>query len=194
VLGAGLGMLMQNLVLVVQNSIEVRNLGVATSAVTFFRSLGGTVGVSVLGSILGTIIASEITAGIRALAPADQAIAAQALGSGVIPQVSQLTPAVRTVVESAYGIGIGDVFLYSVPLAIVSLLAVIFLPNAQLGSKNAVQLKSDGAAEAEGRDDVGDALIGASAGAVALTPAGEANPTGSIRLPESEDAGADARR
>ncbi|MFS4505419.1 MDR family MFS transporter [Clavibacter sp. Sh2141] len=198
VLGAGLGMLMQNLVLVVQNSIEVKNLGVATSAVTFFRSLGGTIGVSVLGSILGTIIASEITAGIRALAPADQAIAAQALGSGVIPQVSQLTPAVRVVVESAYGVGIGDVFLYSVPLAIVSLLAVIFLPNAQLGSKNAVQLKSDTAAQADGQDvrrtDAEDALIGASAGAVALTPAGEANPTGSIRLPESEDAGADSRR
>ncbi|MBM7412657.1 EmrB/QacA subfamily drug resistance transporter [Clavibacter michiganensis] len=198
VLGAGLGMLMQNLVLVVQNAIEVKNLGVATSAVTFFRSLGGTVGVSVLGSILGTIIASEITAGITKLAPADQAAAAQALGSGVIPQVSQLSPAVRTVVESAYGVGIGDVFLYSVPLAIVSLVAVIFLPNAQLGSKNAVQLKSDKAATSDARDvhrtDGEDALIGASAGAVALTPAGEANPTGSIRLPDAEDAGVDARR
>ncbi|MGJ1429638.1 MDR family MFS transporter [Clavibacter sepedonicus] len=198
VLGAGLGMLMQNLVLVVQNAIEVKNLGVATSAVTFFRSLGGTIGVSVLGSILGTIIASEITAGITKLAPADQAAAAQALGSGVIPQVSQLSPAVRTVVESAYGVGIGDVFLYSVPLAIVSLLAVIFLPNAQLGSKNAVQLKSDRTAAPEARDvhrtDAEDALIGASAGAVALAPAGEANPTGSIRLPEAENAGADSRR
>ncbi len=198
VLGAGLGMLMQNLVLVVQNAIEVKNLGVATSAVTFFRSLGGTVGVSVLGSILGTIIASEITAGITTLAPADQAAAAQALGSGVIPQVSQLSPAVRVVVESAYGVGIGDVFLYSVPLAIVSLIAVIFLPNAQLGSKNAVQLKSDKAASSDAREvhrtDAEDALIGASAGAVALTPAGEANPTGSIRLPEAEAAGVDARR
>ncbi|WP_375342498.1 MDR family MFS transporter [Clavibacter lycopersici] len=198
VLGAGLGMLMQNLVLVVQNAIEVKNLGVATSAVTFFRSLGGTIGVSVLGSILGTIIASEITAGITKLAPADQAAAAQALGSGVIPQVSQLSPAVRTVVESAYGVGIGDVFLYSVPLAIVSLIAVVFLPNAQLGSKNAVQLKSDKAAAGDAREvhrtDAEDALIGASAGAVALTPAGEANPTGSIRLPEAEDAGVDSRR
>ncbi|MBM7389570.1 EmrB/QacA subfamily drug resistance transporter [Clavibacter michiganensis] len=198
VLGAGLGMLMQNLVLVVQNAIEVKNLGVATSAVTFFRSLGGTIGVSVLGSILGTIIASEITAGITKLAPADQAAAAQALGSGVIPQVNSLTPAVRTVVESAYGVGIGDVFLYSVPLAIVSLIAVIFLPNAQLGSKNAVQLKSDKAATTDAREvhrtDAEDALIGASAGVVALTPAGEANPTGSIRLPEAEDAGVDSRR
>ncbi len=44
------------------------------------------------------------------------------------------------------------------------------------------------------RTDAEDALIGASAGAVALTPAGEANPTGSIRLPEAEDAGVDARR
>ncbi|UQB17687.1 DHA2 family efflux MFS transporter permease subunit [Clavibacter nebraskensis] len=198
VLGAGLGMLMQNLVLVVQNAIEVKNLGVATSAVTFFRSLGGTVGVSVLGSILGTIIASEITAGIMKLAPADQAVAAQALGSGVIPQVNSLTPAVRTVVESAYGVGIGDVFLYSVPLAIVSLIAVIFLPNAQLGSKNAVQLKSDRATAVDAREvhrtDAEDALIGASTGAVALTPVGEANPTGSIRIPEAEDAGVDSRR
>ncbi|MWJ23582.1 MFS transporter, partial [Clavibacter michiganensis subsp. michiganensis] len=63
-LGAGVGMTMQNLVLVVQNTTDPRQMGVASSGVTFFRSLGGTIGVSVLGSILGTIIASEITAGI----------------------------------------------------------------------------------------------------------------------------------
>ncbi|MBO0895249.1 MULTISPECIES: MDR family MFS transporter [Arthrobacter] len=141
VLGAGLGMLMQNLVLVVQNSIEVKNLGVATSAVTFFRSLGGTVGVSVLGSVLGTIVASEIKDGIGALAPADQAAAAVALGSGSIPKVSELPDAIAVLVESAYGVGVGSVFLYSVPLAVITLLAVIFIPNAKLGRQNAVQLK-----------------------------------------------------
>ncbi|MBP3036553.1 MFS transporter [Arthrobacter sp. zg-ZUI100] len=141
-LGAGLGMLMQNLVLVVQNSIEVKNLGVATSAVTFFRSLGGTVGVSVLGSVLGTIVASEIKEGITALAPADQAAAAVALGSGSIPKISELPDTIAVLVESAYGVGVGSVFLYSVPLAVITLLAVIFLPNASLGRQNAVQLKN----------------------------------------------------
>ncbi|MGW9403732.1 MDR family MFS transporter [Arthrobacter sp. NPDC055585] len=148
VLGAGLGMLMQNLVLVVQNSIEVKNLGVATSAVTFFRSLGGTVGVSVLGSVLGTIVSSQIKDGITALAPADQAAAAAALGSGSIPKISELPPAIATLVESAYGVGVGHVFMYSVPLAVITLIAVVFLPNAKLGRQNAVQLKNAAAAKA----------------------------------------------
>ncbi|WP_354179562.1 MDR family MFS transporter [Arthrobacter sp. UYP6] len=159
VLGAGLGMLMQNLVLVVQNSIEIKNLGVATSAVTFFRSLGGTVGVSVLGSVLGTIVASQIKDGIGALAPSDQAAAAAALGSGTIPKVSQLPEAIANVVERAYGVGVGSVFLYSVPLALVTLLAVIFLPNAKLGRENAVQLKKAAAD-----------TVPAAAGTAAATP------------------------
>ncbi|MBF4461453.1 MULTISPECIES: MDR family MFS transporter [unclassified Rathayibacter] len=186
VLGAGLGMLMQNLVLVVQNSIEVKNLGVATSSVTFFRSLGGTIGVSVLGSMLGTVIADRISTGIAGLAPADQALAAQALGSGTIPQPAGLPDAVRVVVESAYGIGVGDVFLASIPLAVITLLAVILLPNVPLGSKNAMQLKA-GPAESESARvirDAEDALIAASDGQAGLRPVGQARPTGSIDVVE----------
>lgn len=174
ILGAGLGMLMSNLVLVVQNSIEVKNLGVATSAVTFFRSLGGTIGVSVLGSMLGTVIADRIKTGIAGLAPADQVVAAQALGSGTIPQPATLPDAVRIVVEQAYGIGVGDVFLFSIPLAIVTLIAVIFLPNAKLGTQNAVQRKATPVSDAE------DALIAAADGQAALTPVGQRNPTGAV--------------
>jgi EmrB/QacA subfamily drug resistance transporter len=196
ILGAGVGMLMQNLVLVVQNSIEVKKLGVATSAVTFFRSLGGTVGVSVLGSVLGTSVATQIADGITKLSPADQATAAQALGTGTLPSISELSGAVRTLVESAYGAGVGHVFLFSVPLAIVSLIAVVFIPNARLGTENAQQLAkraSDGSAteasaggsatrasSAEGTpvSDAEDALIGSSAATAALTPAGQTRPDG----------------
>ena len=195
VLGAGLGMLMQNLVLVVQNSIEVKNLGVATSAVTFFRSLGGTIGVSVLGSVLGTIVAQQITDGIGDLSVADQATAVQTLGTGTIPQVALLPDAIRVLVESAYGVAIGSVFLYSVPLAVLTLIAVALLPNAPLGSLNAVQLKSAAGATRTGGiravpsspderartlHDAEDALIEASTGAVALRPAGQNHPTGAI--------------
>ena len=191
ILGAGLGMLMQNLVLVVQNSIEIKNLGVATSAVTFFRSLGGTVGVSVLGSVLGTIVASEVKDGIGALAPADQAAAAAALGSGTIPRVSELPDAIAALVESAYGVGVGSVFLYSVPLALITLLGVIFLPNAKLGRQNAVQRKeaagtaaASAAASQETRRDEEEApgelaMAATATGAVAMvdpmTPAGPAD-------------------
>ncbi|RNE56661.1 MDR family MFS transporter [Cryobacterium tepidiphilum] len=198
VLGAGLGMLMQNLVLVVQNSIEVRNLGVATSAVTFFRSLGGTVGVSLLGSVLGTYVAQHIKDSVLELAPADQAVAAQALGSGNIPHIAQLPTVVRTLVESAYGSGVGTVFLYSVPLALVTLIAVLFLPNVKLGTKNALQRKSGAATGAidtiavdqvpaarerkRETEDTEDTLIEVSAAAAALPPVGEAHDTRSIDI------------
>lgn len=139
VLGAGVGMIMQNLVLVVQNTTEVRTMGVATSAVTFFRSLGGTAGVAVMGSILGTVVADHIKSGIATLAPEQQALAAKALAGGTIPHVNELSDQVRVVVESAYGLGVGAVFLAAVPLAVITLITVIFLPNVQLGTLNAVQ-------------------------------------------------------
>jgi hypothetical protein len=91
ILGAGVGMIMQNLVLVVQNTVEIIHLGVATSTVTFFRSLGGTIGVSVMGSVLGTLVAQYIRDGTATLSPANQVAAMQTLGDGTIPQVSLLT-------------------------------------------------------------------------------------------------------
>lgn len=192
VLGAGVGMLMQNLVLVVQNTTEVRNLGVATSAVTFFRSLGGTVGVAVMGSILGTVVADDIKDGIGGLAPEQQLEAAKTLGSGTIPQISQLPDFLRVVVESAYGTGVGTVFLAAVPLAIVTLIAVAFLPNVGLGTQNAVQRAKAEEADAAGAtgpaqadvpedalvrelEDAEDAAIDAATASVALAPVGLAH-------------------
>jgi EmrB/QacA subfamily drug resistance transporter len=185
VLGAGVGMLMQNLVLVVQNTTEVRNLGVATSAVTFFRSLGGTIGVAVMGSILGTVVAENIKSGIGGLEPEQQLEAAKTLGSGTIPQISQLPDFLRVVVESAYGTGVGSVFLAAVPLAIVTLIAVAFLPNTDLGTQNAIQRAK---AEVE---DAEDAAIDAAAASVALSPVGLAHPDGQAEA-ERVGAGRDA--
>jgi len=178
VLGAGVGMLMQNLVLVVQNTTAVKNMGVATSAVTFFRSLGGTIGVAVMGSILGTVAAEHIKNGIAGLEPEQQAEAAKTLAGGVIPQISELPEFLRVVVESAYGVGVGSTFLAAVPLAIVTLITVAFLPNIDLGTKNAIQLaKAQQGADAAGREreDAEDAAIDAAAASVALVPVGLAH-------------------
>jgi EmrB/QacA subfamily drug resistance transporter len=201
VLGAGLGMVMQNLVLVVQNSIEVKNLGVATSAVTFFRSLGGTVGVSVLGSVLGTVVAERIKDGIGGLGPADQAEAVKTLGSGVIPHVNDLPEAIRVVVESAYGSGVGTVFLLGVPLAVITLIMVSLMPNASLGTQNAIDLTRAEAArtapagqEATDQREVEDAedmLIEVSAASAGLTPVGRAHPTGTIPVVRAADTPSD---
>jgi EmrB/QacA subfamily drug resistance transporter len=62
VLGLGLGMVMQVLVLVVQNAVDYKDLGVATSGATLFRSIGGSVGTAILGSIFSNRLSSELTA------------------------------------------------------------------------------------------------------------------------------------
>ena len=169
VLGAGVGMIMQNLVLVVQNTTEVRTLGVATSAVTFFRSLGGTAGVAVMGSILGNVVADQVKTGIGGLQPEQQIEAGKLLAGGAIPDLSTLPEAIRIVVESAYGIGVGTVFFAAVPLAVITLITVIFLPNVQLGTLNAVQRAKVESAGGAGAAGVGAA--GAGAGGAGATDA-----------------------
>jgi len=187
VLGAGVGMIMQNLVLVVQNKAEVRNLGVATSSITFFRSLGGTVGVSVMGSILGSAVAENIKNGIADLPAEQQAEAVATLGAGTIPQVNSLPEFLRTLVEASYGTAVGSVFLAAVPLAIVTLIAVAFLPNANLGTMTALQR-----AKVENEPGVDKAEEVIEQGAEGIMEAAEASVgiplTGSIPLFGSESA------
>ncbi|MHA7987536.1 MDR family MFS transporter [Rathayibacter sp. CAU 1779] len=149
VLGAGVGMVMQNLVLVVQNVVAPSEMGAASAGVTFFRSLGGTAGVSVLGSILGTQVAGhitdsgpELTKAIMDLGPAGAPIA-KALQAGTIPAVSSLPESVRVIVESAYGQSVAFVFLIAAPLAIITLIAVCLLPNKRLGTKTAIERQHD---------------------------------------------------
>jgi EmrB/QacA subfamily drug resistance transporter len=137
-LGAGVGMTMQNLVLVVQNTANPSEMGVASAGVAFFRSLGGTVGVSVMGAALAASATSlmteakaEIGAALGALGEKGAAIAEQ-FASGTIPQVSELPEGIRFIIEDIYAQAIAHSFLIGVPFAVLSLLAIIFLPNVPL--------------------------------------------------------------
>ncbi|MFK4837388.1 MDR family MFS transporter [Microbacterium sp. ZW T2_14] len=137
-LGAGVGMTMQNLVLIVQNTAKPSEIGVASSGVTFFRSLGGTIGVSVMGAALATSATNlftdrkdDILAALMTLGEKGAAIGEQ-LQSGTIPQVSALPEAIRVIVEDIYAQAIAHSFLIAVPLAVISLIAIIFLPNKPL--------------------------------------------------------------
>ncbi|WP_127820248.1 MDR family MFS transporter [Microbacterium sp. CPCC 204701] len=137
-LGAGVGMTMQNLVLIVQNTAKPTEIGVASSGVTFFRSLGGTVGVSAMGAALASsatgLVAhrqSDIAGAIAKLGEKGAAVAEQ-LQSGAIPNVAQLPDGVRVIFEDIYAQAIAHSFLIAVPLAAVSLIAIVFLPNVPL--------------------------------------------------------------
>ncbi|MGW6792651.1 MDR family MFS transporter [Streptomyces chartreusis] len=130
--GLGVGMTLQNLVLCTQNQVSPDDLGAASSTVTFFRSLGGAVGVSVLGSVLATRIGHHALATIGQLSAKDQVTAAKASGSGQLPDIAVLPAGVRTWLEGAYGHGIGDIFLYAAPVALIAFLVTLFIKEVPL--------------------------------------------------------------
>jgi EmrB/QacA subfamily drug resistance transporter len=140
--GAGVGSMMQNLVLVTQNTVARRDIGSGSSLIAFFRSLGGAVGVSALGAILSAKVASGIAEGLAA-----RGISAPR-GSGAggqVPDVSTLPAPVAHVVEHAYGVGIAEVFLVGAPLGLVALVALLLMHEVPLGRKSGIELAHEGA-------------------------------------------------
>lgn len=135
-LGAGVGLLMQNLVLAAQNTLDVSEVGSGTSTVAFFRTLGGTVGVSALGAVLAHHVTTRISDGLAALGVDTSALAG---GTSALPDVGTLPAPVRTVVESSYGDSVADLFLYCVPLAVVALVAVLLLTEVPLGRRSGLE-------------------------------------------------------
>ncbi|MET9695563.1 MDR family MFS transporter [Streptomyces sp. NPDC006529] len=133
--GLGLGMMMQNLVLATQNQVAPEDLGAASSVVTFFRSLGGAVGVSALGAVMANRVTHYVKDGLSALGPKAAAMGHGGTGGGSIPDVHELPEPFRTVIESAYGHGVGDVFLYAAPTALLALVLVVFIKEVALRSK-----------------------------------------------------------
>ncbi|MFD5865513.1 MDR family MFS transporter [Agromyces sp. NPDC127015] len=161
VLGAGLGMVMQNLTLIVQNDTPASQLGAASSNVNFFRSIAGTIGVTVMGSVLATQVTTHITSSLAKFTPTspDEIDALKSLATGDLPKVSELPDTIRVIVESSYGQGIADVFIIAIPLAVLSLIAIAFLPNKPLSTKNAAQTLAEEAEQVA--IDLAEAEIGA---------------------------------
>ncbi len=145
VMGLGIGMMMQNLVLATQNQVAPSDLGSASSVVTFFRSLGGAIGVSALGAVLGNRVTHYVKDGLADLGPKGAALGHGGTGGGGIPDLDKLPAPFRTVVESAYGHGVGDVFMYAAPAALIAFLITIFIKEVALKTNAA----NDAPAEAE---------------------------------------------
>lgn len=135
VLGVGIGMTMQNLVLAVQNTVAASDLGAASSAVAFFRSLGGTIGVSVLGAVLSTHVGDLIMKGLAAIPGAAEA-AASGSGSVGLADFSQAPPAIQQLIRVSYGDATGRVFLISAVMAVVALVAIVFIREVALRTQS----------------------------------------------------------
>ncbi|MFF8426775.1 MFS transporter [Streptomyces sp. NPDC016566] len=149
VMGLGIGMMMQNLVLSTQNQVAPHELGAASSVVTFFRSLGGAVGVSALGSVMSTRITHYAKDTIGQLTPKEQLAAAKASGSGQLPDMDLLPAHIRAWLEGAYGHGIADIFLYIAPIAFLAFLVTLFIKEVPLRTTGALaQAAEAGRAEA----------------------------------------------
>jgi EmrB/QacA subfamily drug resistance transporter len=187
VLGAGLGMVMQNLTLIVQNDTAPQQLGAASSNVNFFRTIAGTIGVTVMGSLLSTSVGTYIKDGLGNFTPATEAevTALKQLGAGDVPKVAELPDSIRAIVEGAYGHGIADAFIIAIPLAIIAIIAIAFIKNKPLSTKNAAeQLREQAEESAIG---ISEAEVGASTGSIRVLNAESTTPTGSVTLLDRRD-------
>ena len=126
--GIGLGLTMQNLVLAVQNTVPRHELGAASSVVTFFRTMGGAMGVSALGALMTDRVGRYLTENMAAAGvPAGGAV-----GGGEIPDLHKLPAPLVPLVTDAFGHGVGVVFLMAAPFALLAFLVVLFIHEAPL--------------------------------------------------------------
>ena len=133
VLGLGLGATMQNLVLAVQNTIPLSDMGAGSSVVAFFRSLGGSVGIASLGAVLAHQVADSVQSGLAALVAENPELASKfGHDTGSVPDTSSLPPAVRPIFESAFGDATGHIFLVALPFAVGALIAVLLIKEVPL--------------------------------------------------------------
>lgn len=140
VLGIGIGLCMQVLTIIVQSTVDYQDLGVATSGVTFFRTLGSSFGAAIFGTVYSNIQSSSLPA----------AVAASGLRPGQIatPALLHANPAAQIApIIQAYAHAIHLVFLAAVPVAIVGFVIALFLKQ--------VPLRETARA---GASDVGDAF------------------------------------
>jgi EmrB/QacA subfamily drug resistance transporter len=177
-LGLGLGFNFQPVILAVQNAVSPREMGVATSSVTFFRQMGGTIGTAAFLSLLFTRLPQEIGDRIGAAAASDPETAAQAqeLSRAGIEEVTSDTsriadfPLLVDPFREGFTASIDLVFLIAAGVVAIGFFVFLFLPQLKLSEKSgiqAAQAESAGQAPTD-EDDAGEQAVQA-AGAAAPT-------------------------
>ncbi len=127
VLGLGLGLVMQVLVIAVQNAVDYRNLGVATSGATFFRSIGGSFGTAIFGAIFSNLLASHIASLASSLPSSFNASNAENATA-----IQHLPSNIRVEFIHAYAQSLQTVFLIAAPIAALAFILTLLLPEVRL--------------------------------------------------------------
>jgi EmrB/QacA subfamily drug resistance transporter len=155
--GAGLGLSMQTIVIALQNSVEFKDMGVATSSNTFFRSLGSVFGTAIFGSILTNRLAHYLTenlATLKATNPTAMTMADSEIVRGISENTSliaKLSPAVQTTVLDAFVSSFHIVFLAAAPVTALGFICALFLRETPLRtSQDYAAARQDSAGEALG--------------------------------------------
>lgn len=158
VLGLGMGMVMQVLVLAVQNGAEPADMGVVTSAVNFFRSLGGSFGVAVFGAIFSALLTDRLESFLPAGALAGAGLDPESLSASPeqlrsLP-ADLLEPTVRALSEATTA-----VFRYSVPVLLVGFALAFLLPALPLRDSINVGAAIEGAELVDGEVAADPAIV-----------------------------------
>jgi EmrB/QacA subfamily drug resistance transporter len=150
-LGLGLGFNFQPVILAVQNAVSPGEMGVATSSVTFFRQMGGTIGVAAFLSILFTRLPSDIGNAVTSAA-ADDPRVAQALQSGQLPSggdlsdtsfIQHLPDYLALPFKVGFSNSIDLVFLVAAGVVAIGFFVFLFLPQLALSDKSGIQARQE---------------------------------------------------
>jgi EmrB/QacA subfamily drug resistance transporter len=162
--GVGLGLCMQTLILAIQNDVSAKDMGVATSSATFFRSIGGTVGTAVFLSILFSVVGGRIAAAFTSVRTDPAFLAAlqqnpdfaQSLrggGAGLdlnnTEFLKTLDPTLARPILSGFAESIDTVFMVGGVVMLVAFALIWFLKEVPLSDKSGIQRAADDAAAAK---------------------------------------------
>jgi EmrB/QacA subfamily drug resistance transporter len=146
VLGIGIGLVMQILTLIVQNTVSYQDLGTSTSAVTFFRTLGASFGAAVLGSVFANNLEDKLPEALAQTPTVDPSSASK-------PDVVwSLSGAERAPIVDAYAESLHNVFLWAIPVGVLALAVALLLPQVTLHGRERAAAAGEGFAVPESGD------------------------------------------
>jgi EmrB/QacA subfamily drug resistance transporter len=129
IFGAGLGLTLQIVVTTVQNAVERRDMGAATSSVTFFRSMGAAFGTAMFGAVLTNRLAHYLASAAGSSLPAGTD---ESQIANNVQAIQRLPAEIHAVVVDAWVKALNDVFLTAVPLLVVGFVVAFFIPEIPL--------------------------------------------------------------
>lgn len=159
--GVGLGLAMMTIVTPVQNAVDFRDMGVATSTITFVRSLGGAIGVALFGAIMNSrltrYLADEIGEQFSAMSGGE-------INTNDVSAIRALAEPLKTEVLTAYTHAITDIYLLSIPIIVAALVVGLFLKEIPLRTRMPQEVQRSPAPGDEDEEDAAEPQVPAFSG------------------------------